>query len=193
MEPVYLEKNIFYYDNFLTPEILEWLWSEINDERPWQGVGSGYDNVEVDEDNSWFKNVKALKDEEMQKVLWARLDEFMPTHGLTGERTFQYPRSIMRYPVGNMMGAHFDGDPDFPGINKIKWAGVMYINDDFEGGEIKYRNFDISMKPVPGRLIIHHGGKDYLHEVSTITSGVRYMMNTFVSDDVINGPGVEGF
>ena len=193
MEPIYLEKNIFYYENFLTTEMLNWLKSEINDDRPWQGIGSGYENVEVDTENSWFKNVKALKDENMQKVLRKKLDDIMPTHGLIGERTFQYPRSIMRYPTGNMMGEHFDGDPNFPGINKIKWAGVMYINDDFEGGEIEYPNFNIKLKPKPGMLIVHHGGKDYLHKVNTITSGTRYMMNTFVSDDIVNGPGVEYF
>ena len=40
---------------------------------------------------------------------------------------------------------------------------VIFINDDFEGGEVVYVNKNISIKPKAGTLVCHPGTKEYSH------------------------------
>lgn len=65
-------------------------------------------------------------------------------------------------------------DPD------VKYGMVLYINDNYEGGEIEYPELGVSYKPVSGSLIIHKG--EYLHKVNEVFSGIRYMSTFFVHE-----------
>lgn len=58
-----------------------------------------------------------------------------------------------------------------------KYGILMYLNDDFDGGEICYPELGIEYKPKPGALLIHYAGN--MHGVNPITSGVRYSMTSF--------------
>ena len=53
---------------------------------------------------------------------------------------------------------------------------IVYINDDFEGGEIYLPQHDISIKPKKGLLVCFPGDRHYLHGVSKITSGTRFTL-----------------
>lgn len=56
-------------------------------------------------------------------------------------------------------------------------AWSLYLNDDFEGGELlfKYKP-DIVIKPKPGMLINIPITKEFTHKVTSVTSGVRHTM-----------------
>lgn len=58
-----------------------------------------------------------------------------------------------------------------------KYGILMYLNSDFDGGEICYPELGIEYKPKPGVLLIHYAGN--LHGVNPITKGVRYSMTSF--------------
>jgi hypothetical protein len=58
-----------------------------------------------------------------------------------------------------------------------KYGILMYLNNDFDGGEICYPEFGIEYKPKPGVLLIHYAGN--LHGVNPISNGVRYSMTSF--------------
>lgn len=58
-----------------------------------------------------------------------------------------------------------------------KYGILMYLNNDFDGGEICYPELGIEYKPKPGVLLIHYSGN--LHGVNPITSGTRYSMTSF--------------
>lgn len=58
-----------------------------------------------------------------------------------------------------------------------KYGVLMYLNDDFDGGEICYPEYDIEYKPKPGVLLIHYAGS--LHGVNPISNGIRYSMTSF--------------
>ena len=49
---------------------------------------------------------------------------------------------------------------------------ILYINDDYVGGEICYPEFDIEYKPSAGDLVIHL--IEAVHGVKTVISGERY-------------------
>ena len=60
---------------------------------------------------------------------------------------------------------------------------VIYLNDDFEGGEIEYPLMNIKQKMPTGTLAVHLGTLDYLHGVRQITSGTRYTIASFLTHD----------
>jgi len=70
-----------------------------------------------------------------------------------------------------------DGRPNpFPtyDINSL-----IYYNDDFEGGELYYPDYDLIIKPKPGLAVAHPGDINYLHGVKPVIFGERYTTPSF--------------
>lgn len=80
---------------------------------------------------------------------------------------------IQRIGVGNGMGEHSDNYHE-----TCNFGCVVYLNDNFEGGDLFYPRLNKTVKPVSGALVIHAG--DEPHMVTTVTRGVRYMLTCFV-------------
>jgi hypothetical protein len=70
---------------------------------------------------------------------------------------------------------HYDGE--YPGI---EYGVIIYLNDDFEGGELFYPNLNYLYQPKAGDIIIHPATEEYTHEVYPVISGDRYTLTTFV-------------
>jgi predicted 2-oxoglutarate/Fe(II)-dependent dioxygenase YbiX len=64
----------------------------------------------------------------------------------------------------------------------LTYATILYVNDDFEGGEIFFPEVNISLKPEKGSLCIFTGKSGILHGVAEVTSGTRYSIPIFVWD-----------
>lgn len=57
---------------------------------------------------------------------------------------------------------------------------LLYLNDDYEGGEISFPAQGLTKKPSPGDLLIFPGNKAFKHVVAPIVSGHRYaLMQTY--------------
>lgn len=56
------------------------------------------------------------------------------------------------------------------------WSSVLYLNNDFEGGEFYFKEPHIKIEPKPGRLVIFGSGIDYIHGVKSVTKGARYTL-----------------
>lgn len=57
----------------------------------------------------------------------------------------------------------------------IEYSSVIYLNDEYEGGEIYFPKQNFSIKPEKYSAIFFPGNDyDYLHGVKEITSGKRY-------------------
>jgi hypothetical protein len=87
------------------------------------------------------------------------------------------PISISRYDTGTSMGPHVD-DYGKEGIMPIMSA-VMYLNDDYEGGELHFPVQDILIKPVSGSIVIFPSVEPFYHESLSIKSGSKYMVPAF--------------
>jgi hypothetical protein len=77
---------------------------------------------------------------------------------------------IVRWSKDDNMEPHVDD----LGTDNYHMASLIYLNDDYSGGEISFISHDISIKPDKGDLIIFPGNLHYAHEVKTINSGFRY-------------------
>jgi hypothetical protein len=65
---------------------------------------------------------------------------------------------------------------------RSRYAAFLYLNEDFEGGVLKFTDQDISIVPKTGLLAVFDGGFNNMHEVSLITKGVRYTIGSFWDD-----------
>lgn len=86
------------------------------------------------------------------------------------------PLSISKYFVGSMMGKHTDTHDDDEGKTV---SVVLYLNDDYTGGEIELPDHDIVVKPTPGSIVVFPSRKPYFHQSNTIISGEKYIVPGF--------------
>lgn len=92
---------------------------------------------------------------------------------------------LIRWSVGASLPSHFDGDdPEDalpPEQHLAKIGSLIYLNDDYSGGEIGFPDYDIKIKPNPGDLVIFPFF--YLHEVHQVLPkdnfGSRHTMPMF--------------
>lgn len=95
---------------------------------------------------------------------------------------YQRPPVLIRWLPGNEQLPHADkqlndGTPNpFPtyDINSI-----IYWNDEFEGGQFYYPEYDIELDIKPGLAVAHPGDVHYLHGVKQIISGERWTTPSF--------------
>jgi predicted 2-oxoglutarate/Fe(II)-dependent dioxygenase YbiX len=52
-------------------------------------------------------------------------------------------------------------------------SALLYLNEDFEGGELFFPNQNIRIKPESGMLVFFNGTEDYHHTVEVVTKGRR--------------------
>jgi hypothetical protein len=93
------------------------------------------------------------------------------------EITLTQIRSIIRS-YGAGMPVHHDDDPYKTELT-TRYGFVLYLNDDYTGGEIYYPKLNIEYKPKVGDLVIHPGSEEYSHGVRDIVSGERYNITLF--------------
>lgn len=72
---------------------------------------------------------------------------------------------------------HEDGSPS--AFYRSKYAGFLYLNDNFDGGMLNFKNFDVTVKAKPGRYAFFRGGHGNEHEVTTVRNGERYTVGSF--------------
>jgi hypothetical protein len=89
---------------------------------------------------------------------------------------FLTPLSISKYFVGKSMGPHVDSHDDDP-LKTI--SVVLYLNDDYTGGEINFPEQDIKIKAKAGSIVVFPSKKPYFHESKEILTGIKYMTPGF--------------
>jgi hypothetical protein len=121
------------------------------------------------------KNLEIGK-EEISKTLQKRLQNLISLSNddleLTGFGTLQ------RMYEGVELKSHTDQHTD----PSIKYAAILYLNDDYEDGTLFFKNKQNSdLKPTPGTLLIFPGNEEYEHGVRHVGKGpVRYVTVGFI-------------
>lgn len=87
--------------------------------------------------------------------------------------------TIQRMQEGVELKAHTDQDTD----PSIRYATIIYLNDDYKGGELFFFNKDLDLRPNPGSLVIFPGNKEFNHGVRHVQEGpIRYVIVGFVKE-----------
>lgn len=77
-------------------------------------------------------------------------------------------------------------DGKYGAFERSRYAAFLYLNDDFEGGELVMQaNFgeeEFVLKPKTGLIAAFHGGHKNLHEVKVVKKSPRYTIGSFWDD-----------
>jgi len=80
---------------------------------------------------------------------------YLPEHGVN---VFKKANSrgleLIKWKEFVDLGAHADGSSDAPEYPLLSFGTLIYLNDDYDGGEIGFDQFDLSFKPKTGSLVI---------------------------------------
>jgi len=168
MEKIYLDENIYYIENVLSPETLAILDKDYRDQESWTTKNIGK--------NHWFNNVKNCSREsnyvldELRDVIRKEVD--------TKEMVINFNNNLARFIPNdsNDMAMNYHHDDTQP---HTLTGLVFYLNDDYEGGEIHYKEKDILWKPIKNSIVVHSASEEYTHGVKSIITGERYMLTMF--------------
>jgi hypothetical protein len=87
--------------------------------------------------------------------------------------------TIQRMQAGVELKAHTDQKTD----PSIKYATIVYINDDYADGELFFPKLDIQLKPKPGTMLFFPGNEEYEHGVKHVGDGqIRYVLVGFIKE-----------
>jgi hypothetical protein len=86
---------------------------------------------------------------------------------------------LVRWPVGSSQPPHQD---DIPHKHRLV-GSIVYINDDYVGGETYYPNLDVKVTPIAGNLALHLGDKLHLHGVTEVSGKARFTISSFWGND----------
>jgi hypothetical protein len=86
--------------------------------------------------------------------------------------------TLQRMQPGVELKAHTDQHTD----PSIKYAAILYINDDYKDGTLFFKNKENSdLRPSPGTLLLFPGNEEYEHGVRFVTEGpIRYVTVGFI-------------
>jgi hypothetical protein len=98
------------------------------------------------------------------------LDIYTEKYKIT-TRLYESPQ-LLRYSKGQKFDEHSDRAMFFPRNISLTY----YINEDYEGGEIEFVNFNLKVKSKQNQLLIFPSTDLYRHRVHSVTSGLRYVI-----------------
>lgn len=93
---------------------------------------------------------------------------------------------IVRWMKGYELFPHADKEEPDGRPHPFPWrdfAALVYLNDDYVGGETHFPNKGIEYKPKKGDFITFPGTVEFLHGVRETTEGVRYTIASFNTYD----------
>jgi predicted 2-oxoglutarate/Fe(II)-dependent dioxygenase YbiX len=89
---------------------------------------------------------------------------------------------ILRYSPGGKYNQHADAEHWVPETqNWVRahdrdFSVLLYLNDEYEGGELEFTSFNYKIKPKAGMLIGFPSDHRYLHAALPTLSGTRYVI-----------------
>ena len=97
---------------------------------------------------------------------------------------------ILSYGIGGHYKPHIDGESIWvtPRGEKI-WKKstdrdlsiVLFLNNDFEGGDFVFPELKVRVRPEPGMMVCFPSNHHYMHGVEPVTKGRRYSIVTWAT------------
>jgi len=185
--------QIFVVQNFLKDQEIEKILSKINSllQVDWEGhymegvlglaerkygrtdINNLIEEGLVEITNHWFDKNVGLGYEISEPISQRIKNIFSFDDNLT----FDGVGTIQRQYEGAELAEHVDNHAD----PQIKYAVIMYINDDYANGELFFSRLGLEIRPPKKSLVIFPSGENYLHGVRPPGAGPeRYVLPSFV-------------
>ena len=138
-------------------------------------MNSKWPRVEVDYD---YLHTEAYKIIEMiDKPYLASLDIWYKEFNQKPLKYVSKNYCIKKYRIGGALAPHVDRNLDNPS-DQMDWTALIYLNDDYEGGELFFPDLDITLKPSAGSILIFPCENS--HMVHHITAGNKYFIFMYI-------------
>jgi hypothetical protein len=203
MQKEILEEKVYYYTDVIEDPkaLVDAIESDNADEWGEWAACSGEHYVYGTDKNISLSNTNDEKNNYIYSTLQKAFDDvardYAKAQGITDEPKLFPMYPIKKYQAGTYMGAHFDQQE---GDDRLKVSFVMYLNDDYEGGEIsftiaspdgvlqesspnpdfeaaqKHKNYTFAVKPKAGSIIVFPPSPPYHHTAHLVKSGFKYMV-----------------
>lgn len=188
-----LEKNVYYYENVIQDpakllddiEKIDHVLTQdtgISKWSDWTAYQSTYAFGKqkmirehlFNKDHEAYTQCRDIEKQITDAILYASKDYESLHPGL--DIGILCPMSISKYFVGSQMGKHTDTHDDDEGKTI---SVVLYLNDDYTGGEIEFEDQGILVKPTAGSIIVFPSRKPYFHASKPVLSGEKYIVPGF--------------
>lgn len=94
------------------------------------------------------------------------------------------PPQFLRYDVGDHYDIHNDSESYVNGtLKRVVERDIsilLYLNDEYRGGELEFTQLQLAIKPKKGMLIAFPSYAEFEHKVHPIVEGTRYNIVSWV-------------
>lgn len=104
----------------------------------------------------------------LENGIWPIVDDFRKMYFLNELVSDSW--SLLRYEKNNNFHNHFDDCYEYPRVV----SATIFLNDDFEGGELVFPNHDVTIKPEAGKIVLFSSAFPFIHRVNPVLRGTRY-------------------
>jgi prolyl 4-hydroxylase len=178
MKRVDYDKEIFVIENFISQKECEKLIE--------QSEAIGYEEAKVDAGGGKQMILKGVRNNDrilytnqiLADELWQKAKPFLPpTIGRYSSIGLNELFRFYKYSPGQRFKMHIDGSYQRNEIECSFYTFLLYLNDDFEGGETEFQNICM-VNPKQGSLLVfYHPLK---HEGKVLISGKKYCLRSDV-------------
>jgi len=81
---------------------------------------------------------------------------------------------LLRYQPGQQFKEHIDAIPGHPSWGARVLSGVLFLNGNFEGGELAFPRQKQIIKPLAGDVVLFPSNFTHPHASRTVEKGVKY-------------------
>ena len=177
--------GVFIFENYLSPKEVKELRDDLN-EQPGEPLkviddeASTLDNVVTKLDDQ-RKTDRVIMGQHYQKVCSIVEAAFIDlAEKCVGEKMDWFePPQVLRYSPGGYYNGHADSEnmnPESRSWHKVidrDLSLLIYLNDDFEGGELSFDKFNYKLKPKSGMAVLFPSDNRYMHTAHTVHEGTR--------------------
>lgn len=186
-----LTKDIVLYENFIDAETSSKLINVLDKHAElgtinWMPISfyESYSSV-LPQDNDEHVIAEGLPADIFSQIKSGIIDAVASVHDLDPKIISQIGYHTQKWEPGAYARKHSDNTDEkgnSGAFTRSRYAAFLYLNDNFEGGMLQFPDQNISIKPKVGMLAAFDGGFNNMHEVTLITSGVRYTIGSFWDD-----------
>lgn len=192
MLPKIFAEKICYYEGLISDpyalvEALEASDSALTDSdaiepwHPWEASGDGdvylFGLQKYTDDSKLETSSSSVKN--LYSVVHTALTEAGKDYAARFNIEYVEPNalSISKYSAGAEMGPHVDnyGQKNLQTL----MSAVAYLNDDYEGGELRFPQQGVTIKPSAGSVVVFPSEAPFYHQSLLVTRGSKYMSPAF--------------
>lgn len=167
--------RIFIKEEFLSPEECDYL--------IWLSE-SGDDWLREEHQPFWFdrnlpffttlqkRRYASVHTQQLSIRIHAKIKEFITKS--FGEEVNADQMGVVRWPEGSWQMTHVD---EVQGMDRVAGC-VVFLNDNFDGGQPFYPYYGRTIKPKTGMIYAHDPGHSHLHGVTRVIGATRYTISS---------------